>query len=226
MGIQKVPMSDENIRWTSLFRSPFFNPSVMFRKNILVDNNLLYRKEFAPAEDYDLWIQLLKHSKGMNFSKPLANYRVHGSNITTTQQDSMYKSSTLISKDAITSFFPEILTNFHYDEIDNVRKMLFASTRQYRSLSQIRIRSSIDYIHFWEKYKAQKQLSENEQKEIERRVIIRSCQMGFFPPKENDLDLLKNELKTLNKDWLIIFLSSLPDGFLSFLRERLFWKFR
>ena len=79
IGKTKFPISNEAIKEYMLFGSPISNPSVMVRREVLVDN--AYSKEFPVAEDYELWIRLRDKYKFFNIKKPLLFYRFHGHNI-------------------------------------------------------------------------------------------------------------------------------------------------
>ena len=223
-GIQKVPLTHEEIEWTALFNCPFIHPTVMFRKQILLENNLLYRKEFTSAEDYDLWVQFLKYSRGFNFDQPLVNYRIHGKNVTITKNEEMFRASKLISEDAITYFAPQIIKENDFAQISKVQEVILSNASQYKNLSAIRIRSIIQYIHFWKLYLKNNLIPKQIKKVIERKIVIRSCQIGFFPPVPPDFTDLIKELFSLSPNWVLIFLSSIPMGLSAYIRKRFLWK--
>ena len=68
----------EEIPIRLLFNNCFAQSAVMVRADILPA--VPYR-QMAPAEDYDLWVQLCAKAKAWNLQKVLVKYRVHGSNI-------------------------------------------------------------------------------------------------------------------------------------------------
>ena len=71
------PASDTHIRWETLFHCSFAHPSVMLRADVVHRNALCYDPQFAPAEDYYLWSQLLCYGQGLNVGHPLVKRRVH-----------------------------------------------------------------------------------------------------------------------------------------------------
>ena len=73
--ISYMPVSDSAIRISSIFSSPFTHPAVMFRKEIILKNNLFYDENFKYSEDYEFWTRILKHGKGYNFNEVLLAYR-------------------------------------------------------------------------------------------------------------------------------------------------------
>jgi len=57
------------------------HPSVMFRKNYFIENNLFYNPDFQYCEDYELWLHLKDLNKNKNnyykrIAEPLTIYRV------------------------------------------------------------------------------------------------------------------------------------------------------
>ncbi len=74
--IRKLPISPEEISVFLLFNNVIAHPSVMIRNNILRKNNLIYRSEFSPAEDYDLWERMSHITKIANIPQVLLKYRL------------------------------------------------------------------------------------------------------------------------------------------------------
>lgn len=73
-GYQKMPEIPHEKDF--LFNSPFIHPSVMFRKDILIQNDG-YRccKNYLYCEDYELFIRLYKNGgRGYNIQEPLLQY--------------------------------------------------------------------------------------------------------------------------------------------------------
>jgi glycosyltransferase involved in cell wall biosynthesis len=70
------PIDDSGIRAFAFFQSPFIHPSVIIRREVLTSNNLSYPNYYR-AEDYALWTEMLKYTKGANISRVLLDYRKH-----------------------------------------------------------------------------------------------------------------------------------------------------
>jgi glycosyltransferase involved in cell wall biosynthesis len=68
---------DLKIRAFTFFQSPFCHPSVIIRKEVLDQHHLKYPENYYRAEDYGLWIELLKYTKGANILSVLLHYRKH-----------------------------------------------------------------------------------------------------------------------------------------------------
>jgi glycosyltransferase involved in cell wall biosynthesis len=82
------PKIDQNLLpiWL-LFQNCFPQSAVMLRKKCLTDFTLQYRKDFPPAEDYDLWVQIAKHATISNLPQTLVKHRKHDDNITKQQRE-------------------------------------------------------------------------------------------------------------------------------------------
>ncbi|MEJ0054750.1 MAG: glycosyltransferase family 2 protein [Bacteroidota bacterium] len=78
---QLLPLTDEEIKLRMLYITPFCHPTVMMRQSVLGKNKISYQKEYAPAEDYDLWVTLSDKGKFYNLKESLLSYRIHDQNI-------------------------------------------------------------------------------------------------------------------------------------------------
>ena len=74
---QKFPEKDSEIKAYTFFQAPFCHPTVMMRKALLEENNLSYPKDYYRAEDYALWVELLKYTQAYNIPSVLLQYRKH-----------------------------------------------------------------------------------------------------------------------------------------------------
>jgi len=74
--------SDLDIRAFAFFQSPFNHPSVLLRRSVIEQNHLQYPDSYLHAEDYGLWIEILKYTQGANIRKVLTRYRKHEKSIT------------------------------------------------------------------------------------------------------------------------------------------------
>jgi len=67
----------EVLRGMLLFNSCLCHPSVIIRKNVLLQNNIRYNPDYKHVEDYELWTQVSKVSKLGNQDEFLLKYRSH-----------------------------------------------------------------------------------------------------------------------------------------------------
>ncbi len=80
--VLKHPVAHEEILTKLCFGTSFCHPSVMVRKEILLENN--YDKSFEPAEDFELWTRLAFLGKLANLDAVLLQYREHPNQISNT----------------------------------------------------------------------------------------------------------------------------------------------
>lgn len=76
-----VPEKNEEIKLALLESNCIAHPSVMFRKSAIQKHSLWYDSKMEPAEDYDLWVRLIRIGKFHNLQKVLLRYRVHNNQV-------------------------------------------------------------------------------------------------------------------------------------------------
>ncbi len=85
--IREKPVTDTEIRWTILFDNPFWHTSVMFRRKLIKEHQLMYTEHIKFAQDYELWARMLHHTRAANLATPLVNVRFHSEQISTQKLD-------------------------------------------------------------------------------------------------------------------------------------------
>jgi glycosyltransferase involved in cell wall biosynthesis len=82
MAVHKRPKSHLEIKFSSLFSSPMYHPTVMGRAEIFRSHH--YNDTFSNSEDYELWSRLLfgTSTRFANFREPLIKYRVYPQSFT------------------------------------------------------------------------------------------------------------------------------------------------
>lgn len=74
------PIDNRKIKKYALLHSPFIHPSVIMRKNILLQVGGY--KNFRHVEDYELWTRILNRTETCNLPRFLIKYRIHDGQIT------------------------------------------------------------------------------------------------------------------------------------------------
>ena len=119
------PESDEDIRTFMLADSPFAHPSVMMRKSVLDAFQLNYDHTYEPCEDYKLWSELLKKTKGANLPGALLKYRLHQNQTIQTRKERLIGISNLIRREVFQNEFGIQLDGHqletHYDYFNDFR---------------------------------------------------------------------------------------------------------
>lgn len=82
----------EQVKITMLFFSPVLHATSVWRKESFSKNNLYYNQDAFPAEDYDLWSRAVFLCKLVNISEVMYKYRIHGIQVTKTDDRAAEKS--------------------------------------------------------------------------------------------------------------------------------------
>ena len=85
--VHRMPAGARAVRWSALFSSPFFHPTVIVDREVLDEHGLRYDTSFGESEDYDLWARLLAVADGDNLAEPLVLYRRHATQASTRRAD-------------------------------------------------------------------------------------------------------------------------------------------
>ena len=84
--LMTYPTKDSALKVYTLNHCPFSHSTVIFRKSVLDDHQLLYSKAFLDGEDHGLWSEMLPYGKFYNLNKPTLLYRESESQITSNKE--------------------------------------------------------------------------------------------------------------------------------------------
>ena len=73
---------DKRLKTELLFSSIFAHPSVMIRKELIINHDLFYNESFLQSQDFELWTRMAKYTKFSNLKVPLLKYRTGEGSIT------------------------------------------------------------------------------------------------------------------------------------------------
>lgn len=93
------PIDNDEAKFSLLFRCTFANPSIMFRKKVIDDNNIKYEDNFIHAEDFRIITLISRHGKVYNLKEPLVKYRKHSFNNSMVNFDILNSGSIIIVKE-------------------------------------------------------------------------------------------------------------------------------
>ena len=82
----------------------FCHSTVMLRKEILDKNNISYKNQYVPAEDYALWLDLVGNTKFAILKEKLLFYRFHHGNISHLQNERQKQSCSHAQFEAIKKY--------------------------------------------------------------------------------------------------------------------------
>jgi hypothetical protein len=83
LGVQLMPETDLEIRWTILFHNPFYHPAVAFRRSCFEAAGR-YRPHELVSQDHYLWFDMLPFCRARNLPEPLTRYRLNPQGLTAT----------------------------------------------------------------------------------------------------------------------------------------------
>ena len=108
--VWKYPVAHEDITLYTLANAPFAHPSVTIRKEVLLTNDINYSKSYEPCEDYKLWTELLKVTKGKNLDEVLLQYRLHEHQTIKVRKQRLIEKSNIIRQEVLKDFFDRRLS--------------------------------------------------------------------------------------------------------------------
>jgi len=94
--IWRYPSGTSATHARMLFEDSLAHPSVIIRKQLLIDNSLHYSSDYPHAEDYGLWTEIIRYSQLNNIQEVLLLYRVHDRSIGRTYNKVQNKSANKI----------------------------------------------------------------------------------------------------------------------------------
>lgn len=77
-------------------------PSVMIRKSVLTDHDIIYNPKYKHAEDYGFWAEISKYAEVHNLPQVLLKYRWHNSNVSVVHRKAQMECAELIRRDILT----------------------------------------------------------------------------------------------------------------------------
>lgn len=103
--IPPVIETNDDIRVFMLFNAPIANPIATFRKNVFVENNLIFPEEAKFGEDYELWINaMFANVKMVNLKDILMTYTRRPGQLTRAKSD--------FQTDSLKDIYKRILLRF------------------------------------------------------------------------------------------------------------------
>ena len=85
----RFPEYNEDIKAQLLYNNAVIVPII--RTEVLIDNNLFYKTEAFPAEDYRMWAECIRATKIYNIQETLFFYRMHEKQICAARRDEQKK---------------------------------------------------------------------------------------------------------------------------------------
>ncbi len=97
--VSKQLIENNEIKLALFAQCAINHPASMLRKSVLTNNNICYREECTPAEDYALWCSLLPYTEFHNLPDVLFHWREHQTNTSAIQRNKMQKAKIKIQSE-------------------------------------------------------------------------------------------------------------------------------
>lgn len=134
-AIHIFPEESDALKVGLLFYCMMSHPSVVYRRSMLVETGLSYRKDYFPAEDYKMWIDVLQYSNIYNIQQPLVEYRQHGGQICRERQEEQAALDRRLHEEQLRLIFPDPTEEelaFHLDRFTTLRPTSENEVKQFR----------------------------------------------------------------------------------------------
>lgn len=110
--ISDQPQDDKSIKLALMRYCVIMHSASMIRKSVLLENGVRYEEQFSPAEDYALWLRLIKYTDFHILPDVLFKYRFHANNTSKTQKTKMERATCALhalAKNAYPDLYEEFL---------------------------------------------------------------------------------------------------------------------
>lgn len=134
--IKSIYKSSE-IKSFLLFTATMCHPTLMLRKQILIENNLFYSETAKHVEDYDLWCRLILRTDFYNLNEVLFKYRDHPYQVSHHYRDIQIQNSQVIQENYLRNL------GFSFSESERQTHFLISSN------SRIQFKNNLIDIEKW-----------------------------------------------------------------------------
>ncbi|MBI3520540.1 MAG: glycosyltransferase [Bacteroidetes bacterium] len=120
-----------------LFTATMCHPTLMLRKQVLMDHHLSYSENAKHVEDYDLWTRMALHTDFCNLNQVLFKYRDHAQQVSRQYRDIQLKNSNNVQESYLKNL------GFVYTEQELSTHFLIASN------ARIQAKENVIQIEKW-----------------------------------------------------------------------------
>ncbi|APY10007.1 hypothetical protein BWZ22_01545 [Seonamhaeicola sp. S2-3] len=128
-----LPEYDDEIKLAMLKGNSMAHPSIMMRSSVIKENNIKYNEEREPAEDYDLWVELMAFGKLHNLQKVYLDYRKHTSQVSVVRRKQQNE-SVIKTRIKLLKYVYKNMPQYHEENLIEIYRQgqrTFAEVKQY-----------------------------------------------------------------------------------------------
>lgn len=106
-GSNDLPTTHKALRWASVLDNPFIHTSVVFRRQVVLEEFGGYNEAFPICEDYELWNRIAARYRVANLRERLVYYREHASSMMQSQPEAASRAMHQLLATNLASVFPD-----------------------------------------------------------------------------------------------------------------------
>jgi hypothetical protein len=161
------PLSDTAIRWQLLFGNVWCHSTIMLRASLLAGAGDPY-SDHRHAEDYELWVRLLRTSRGETLREPLVLYREHGGSVSREHRTAQIAMVDRIASAQLATLLPGLETANHgLQALRRARRAMLKSVDAIEAVGRI--------LDLFPAFARQPGIDAREARRLERRWIEMVC---------------------------------------------------
>lgn len=174
------PEGNDLIKIQLLNNTAFGHPTVMIRKNDLINTNLFYDHSFFPAEDYELWTRMAeKGLKMANLPTVGLIYRRHNAQISSSKQEQQSLLTENIRQKHRAFYFREVLDSKEVDFIGNYSLSIYESMSFVFKLWSVNASENYFKRSFFNKYLSQYLIQRLNKYELKKSMLNKNYDISF-----------------------------------------------
>lgn len=100
-----VKESSEEIKRQLVINSSITHPTAVIKRQVLIDYDIRYDKEYLHAEDYRLWVELSKYGSFYNVPEVLLDYRISDTQVSTKWHSTQVETAKRCRRDYISNLY-------------------------------------------------------------------------------------------------------------------------
>ena len=103
-----------SLKFALAFYCPFIHPSIMLRKEVIKDMDVVFDSNYVHAEDYELWTRLSFITKMANLPEYLLDYRIHDAQISSLNSLTQIELANTIRANYLKYYFHNKIDNYSF----------------------------------------------------------------------------------------------------------------
>jgi glycosyltransferase involved in cell wall biosynthesis len=204
IGLISVPLDDLAIRWKGCFSTPLMHPTIMFRRSIIVEHDLIYYG--GPSEksdDVDFLLRFLEYGKAANFAEPLYVYRIRPGSISSQYRTNVVSKSSLFLFTNLKKHFPDLAIS-----IDQTKQVSGALLGRHNMISK-RAQAADIYLRVWHAF-SERCIPDQAFYRLRTNVVLIAAKLALYPPFQPGSQKVIRRIFEIEPKWFISFIRKFP----------------